>query len=173
LADLEWGEYWKPIGGQTPRGFTRVPIRGACSGVKFSTTAAVGSPSCLPVAPEYVVRVMVEIALLLQSFPQAEPSAVDPDLRSRHRTATDLCCLSSTQAFEVVEDESRPIVLGQASDHLPHAGVHLVDDETLVNCEVGIEQLGCFININNVNSVIGLPEMIGSNPCRYREGPRL
>ena len=98
---------------------------------------------------------------------------MDADLRGGHRTAADLRSLRHGEALEIVEDEGRPIVGGQAVDDTPDTGVHLVDNELLVNRGVRIRHFGRFVKLDDVHSVRGLAKVVGRDPCGDGERPRL
>jgi hypothetical protein len=127
----------------------------------------------LAITPENVIAISIEIALALQRSPQALPGPVNSDLRGRQRTAAYLRHLLRTQAFEVMQNKRCTVVLGQAVDDLPHASVHLVHDEPFINCAVGIRQVRSFVNLDDLQSTLGCPEMVGGDAGGDSERPRL
>ncbi len=98
---------------------------------------------------------------------------MDADLRGGHRAATNLSGLLHSEALEIVEDECRPMIRGQAVDDLPDTTVHLVDDELLVDCGIMIGHLGRFVELHDVRPVRGLTKVVGRDPRGDGERPRL
>lgn len=127
----------------------------------------------LTVTAKYAFVISIEVTLLLQRLLQAEASSVDPDLRSWQGATADLSRLQSGAAFEIVEDEGGPVVLGKAVDHLPNAVVHFIDNETLVGREIGVVPVDRLIELHDARPVAGLAVVIGRDPRGNREGPRL
>jgi hypothetical protein len=147
--------------------FSRERARARESGVQRMV------PSGLAVAAEHVLAVTVENALFVESLFQPEARPMNPDLRCRQGRTADLRGLHGGQALQIVEDESRPVLLGQAVDHQPHAGVHLVDDELLLDRVVKHRQVRRFAQVHDLCSVGRLAKMVGGNAGRDRKRPRL
>ena len=128
---------------------------------------------CLAIASENVIVISIELALLLQRSPQAVPGPVNSDLRGRQRTRAYLGHLLGIQAFKVMQNERRTVVLGQAVDDLPHAGVHLVYDDPFIDPAVRGRYIRSFVHLDNLESALGCPEMVGGDARGDRERPRL
>jgi hypothetical protein len=131
------------------------------------------SAPTLAIATKHVVLVAIEAALSIECFLQTAASAMDLNLGCGQRATSDLGDLCGGLSLEIVEHQSRPVVLRQAVDDLSHAAVHLVNDEPLINLRVGDMGSPRLVDFDHPRPALWPAEMVGRDSCGYGERPGL
>jgi hypothetical protein len=70
-----------------------------------------------------------------------------------------------------MKNERRSIVVGQAVDDLPDAGVHFVHDDSFIDKAASIRQFIRLAHVDDTELAVGLMKIIGGRVCGDRERP--
>jgi hypothetical protein len=126
--------------------------------------------SLFSIAGQFASLIQVKIAMAAQTFLQSGSCPMQPDLYSIEADPEDLGNLEIFQAFDLAEDQDRPVILRELLDIFPDTAIHLLANQCLVDILPGFARPEIFDNTKNFSVSTFAP---GDRPSGRVALPRL